>query len=317
MTDMRLAGIVGQVLISSVPSEARISQEMGQVLATMIPQTRVSQVAVETILVLPSVTRVSQSVIEVARSAPGAEVSDDVGISYVGYGTELETSGAGPHTLDMPDGLLVGDFVLAIITPNADDAPENFTAGWATVPNTPIFNTLYSTNVFMFYRIIDGTEGASVSFTIWSGTTLSARIHAWRGVDPDTPFATTPQTEYDSVAEDNAIRQFMKIRGEGWATHAVAIATHRTSTNPDPPTTFPSPWTTRQHHWHNTGNWGTAIADRGYADTDELYIGNFRYTTLGNNASPTTELIIPLNPIGGGGPPPAPSQMPYVIMIGD
>lgn len=86
-------------------------------------------------------------------------------------------------TVNKPTGTASGD-LLRVLLMAAADRTWTVPAGWALIPGTTA-----GTRTVALYRVADGTEGASFSFSCTGGT---ANLHAGMvcntGTDPTTPF---------------------------------------------------------------------------------------------------------------------------------
>jgi hypothetical protein len=113
----------------------------------------------------------------------------------------------------MPAGVVAGDVMLAVITKNVQTIGTTSPPGGWTAVDTRNINATSANNKLhgaLFYRVADGTEGASFSFGLGGGTSASASngasgaIVAFSGVDgtggvqangsPGGPFDVDPGT---------------------------------------------------------------------------------------------------------------------------
>lgn len=126
------------------------------------------------------------------------------------------TSGASAATTSLVvtyiTGLSIGDVAVVQFNINTGTGVTATATGWTAVPGfTPQTQSNTSLQILM-YRIIDGTEGATVTFTISLSRLLTWNMVAYSGADPNNSFAgiaqsvaaasttvtfpaTTPQTE--------------------------------------------------------------------------------------------------------------------------
>lgn len=100
--------------------------------------------------------------------------------------TAQDAGGVGSIAVTKPVDTAVGDLLLAFVGTVSVGAAAtvNVPAGWTAINNTAI-TTLYGR---AFYRIADGTEGASITFTFASNATQTvAEIHRIIGTHATTP----------------------------------------------------------------------------------------------------------------------------------
>lgn len=114
--------------------------------------------------------------------------------------TSEETSNTTTHTVTMPSGVTSGDLLIALIAVDAASDETITMTGW-----TSLFSTLATdSETAVFYRVSDGTEGASETFTT-SGSEQSThavyRISGYSG----TPEAGTPNTGTSTTPNPSAV----------------------------------------------------------------------------------------------------------------
>lgn len=137
---------------------------------------------------------------------------------------------ASPHTVNLPTGIVSGDLLIMVFMLGNTNTITTPT-GW-----TQIFNTLATVRLAAYYRIADGTEGASVSVVI-GGSGRSAhctyRISGYAG----TPESGT-STSGSSVSADpptlspswaSAKTMWLAVMGVNSATIPTAAPTNYTN----------------------------------------------------------------------------------------
>ncbi len=99
------------------------------------------------------------------------------------------------NTIDVafPSGLVVGDLLLAFIAITDTGTPGiviDIPAGWTLVRRATVSGSANTTSGGCLYRVVDGTEGVTQTFSA-SGTVTARRmtgeIHRVNAVDPTTP----------------------------------------------------------------------------------------------------------------------------------
>lgn len=99
-------------------------------------------------------------------------------VSLVGSSTAGSGGGtASSLTLDKPVGVIPGDVLVASISIRSTSA-INAPAGWITIENTSATNRMHT-----MYRVVDGSEGTTFSFSGWTATQSTGILLAYRNVD--------------------------------------------------------------------------------------------------------------------------------------
>lgn len=104
-----------------------------------------------------------------------------------GATTTYNTSGAGSENnsvVNLPSHA-AGDLLVAIISASANSATVNIPAGWASPSGGTEASSGNAARVL--YRVADGTEGPTQTFTYNSFYALTVVIHAIAGADGTTP----------------------------------------------------------------------------------------------------------------------------------
>ncbi|MBP1663117.1 MAG: hypothetical protein H6Q19_257 [Bacteroidetes bacterium] len=121
-------------------------------------------------------------------------------ITQVGTTQSAYVTGKGNRTLTLakPAGLTAGDImIVSIVKYNGSISDPTAPTGWTKIDARGLCGSSYDRGA-VFYRIANGSEGASFSFTI-PGTVLSTTyaegaLIAYTGVDLLSPFDVTPGT---------------------------------------------------------------------------------------------------------------------------
>lgn len=148
-------------------------------------------------------------------------------LAIAAYNTSNVASNSTSHTVSLPAGISVGDGLLIFATvTNATDYPSA-PGGWSNLAFLGL-SDMPGRNLSVFYRVADGSEGATVTLTTSSGRVSAHVTMRIAGADPGTP----PEA---------------------------AITSGSSSTTPDPPSLTPS-WGAKRSVWIAVaGNAGAVI----------------------------------------------------------
>lgn len=110
-------------------------------------------------------------------------------IAQRGTATTATSASGGTITINKPTGVQAGDIMIATITRAATSGNSSLN-GWTLVssqrhPSVTRFTTV-------LYRVADGTEGSSFSFSKGSNVAAVGSIIAFSGIDASNPFAVSP-----------------------------------------------------------------------------------------------------------------------------
>ena len=90
-------------------------------------------------------------------------------------------------TINKPTGVVSGDLMIASISQRASGTAPTAPVGWTLISSTA-FGASGARAAALFYRLANGTEGATFTFTLAAGSTDgSGGIVAYAGVDQTTP----------------------------------------------------------------------------------------------------------------------------------
>jgi hypothetical protein len=160
--------------------------------------------------------------------------------TFRAFGTPSLNSGAGPHVLAYPAGVVSGDLLLIQFRISSSTAPTT-PSGWTKLfgPTKYAGTTIYGT---VFYRVAGGSEPSSVSITKTSAASVAV-MSAYSGCDPTTPvdvYATadlaTSGTTYASPsvtttkANTQVLRMYFPLCFSGAGTTPNASDTERYDT---------------------------------------------------------------------------------------
>ena len=115
-------------------------------------------------------------------------------IAFFAAGADYQSSAnANTHAFDMPDGDLTGKVCYMDVTVNGASNGVDTPSGWAYIEDEVGSTTI---RTYVFRRVCDGSEGASVTVTLSAGASVQAQggILAYSGVDTATPEDVTPTT---------------------------------------------------------------------------------------------------------------------------
>lgn len=107
-------------------------------------------------------------------------------------------------TMDMPVGYSSGDLLVALVAIGAGNTLTDSTGDWTFVGTA---STLSSRRLYILKRVADGTEDATYTLTLSSGTVAVCHVMAWRGQDGTTPIisqASADRVAYSSVTSVNS-----------------------------------------------------------------------------------------------------------------
>lgn len=216
-------------------------------------------------------------------------------------------------TLDLPAGTAVGDLLIAQLhASNVYPLTTWGATGWTTIPVAAGTNPSTITSgsdasplrYQTLYRVADGSEGATATFTKLSGgnTAIIGKISGWFGVDGTTPFDATGIGHHpggDMAAIDVPALTTVTDGAVG----AILLLSMR---QPSPP----SGWT-EQSETSNNGYLSTHTFMQ--ATAGPLDPGSLSLTGFANKAA---AFYVLLRPAAGGGPAPVSSQPPYAVLVG-
>lgn len=131
-------------------------------------------------------------------------------VSFVSSATNGATTGTAV-SVSKPAGVQVGDVVIVVVHSNGprDISDNNGSAPFTSILSNREYNGP-SAQVDLFYRVIDGTEGSTLDFTLASSDRWSIIASAYRGVDTTTiwdvqPTSTTENTGTGSTNTTDSI----------------------------------------------------------------------------------------------------------------
>ena len=121
-----------------------------------------------------------------AQAAPSLAITPGTATSAIGTGATI--------TINKPI-VAVGDLMIANIAQFGSSGNVPATGGWTKVLPSSCSSTGVSRCAIAFYKIVDGTEGSTFTFTLDAATTNSVgAIIPFSGVDTTTPFDTATGT---------------------------------------------------------------------------------------------------------------------------
>lgn len=163
--------------------------------------------------------------IQIARAGVG-------NVTFVGVGTGATTGNTNTIALDVPGGVQVGDFLLAIIEHDDNsDGPINPPAGygWNTLnnnlqPSCSWFESGCDSRGSIFWKIVATGNPSSYTFSLPSGRNeqKAGHIRAYRNVDTSSPFdgslntATTDENSRYHSAPSHSVSNNNSMLICGW-----------------------------------------------------------------------------------------------------
>lgn len=103
--------------------------------------------------------------------------------------TSVTSSDSTNHVMTMPSGVNSGDLLVAFHMLQTNTVDITAPSGWTNIVDG-------SSNVWGFYKVSDGTEGASQTFTTASSTTSGHIVYRITG------YAGTPEFTFNSSTDD-------------------------------------------------------------------------------------------------------------------
>lgn len=221
--------------------------------------------------------------------------------------TALPDGGSSTHTMVVTlPAHNTGDLIFAAVNLDAgsDPFPRTLSApGWTVLPGQQSFDTYTH---LVIYRVMDGTEGATVTFTVGGGDTLArfgGEIAVYRNTDPANPF----------VASQTKSAAFTGIN-TGWTTTAMtttqagqmavmtALLSSSTSTNSYSPAGGSQRWLRATALANRTIGLDNLITASGTSVTfSTSYGANLDYGWMAFLLTPPSVAPTPAPPIGGVG----------------
>jgi hypothetical protein len=100
-------------------------------------------------------------------------------------------SGAASVVINKPASVVAGDVMIVNLSSYGGSNNWTLLSGWTSISNV----LMNSTNRYaaVFYRVVDGTEGSSFTFSITGGANSAGAIVAFSGVDAVNPLGATIQ----------------------------------------------------------------------------------------------------------------------------
>jgi hypothetical protein len=123
--------------------------------------------------------------------------------------------------INKPAGVAVGDLLVAFISGATNTQDLSIPAGW-TEKFEVIGGATVSAATWCHFRIADGTEGASFTWTGSGNIKKVGAILCYRGIDPANPINLFGSNQIDGLALHNAPSLTMTVAGQYLVTwHAV------------------------------------------------------------------------------------------------
>lgn len=153
-------------------------------------------------------------------------------ISVVAAGAVLTQATATTWNVGAPAGTVAGDFLLAYISVTGTPLTVTPPSGWVNA-GSEIGDYVASTHS-LFYKIADGSEGASFTFGLSASRSGAAVCIAVRGVDPADPIDVA---NLDTINSTSLPLPIVTATGPGLLIGLVGLDAARTITAPAPMTT--------------------------------------------------------------------------------
>lgn len=199
--------------------------------------------------------------------------------------------------VNIPGSASIGDLALLFCDSNASGVTWTTPSGWTVVPGTPA-NSSFGNSLAAFYRVLDGTEGTSVTLSITGGTTrsLAASIVAYSGINPTTPILDTPTTFGSSSGTTTASFPSVTLSA---ANEIVVTAVGWSGSNgAGSSVTPPTGYTERQ----DVSTAIAAVAEGLIEVSDKLFVASGTtgaFTATVANSGAVAAIAVPLNPATG------------------
>jgi hypothetical protein len=100
-------------------------------------------------------------------------------------------NGSSSVIINKPAGVVAGDVMIVTLSSYGGSSNPTLLSGWTSISNVLLFSS--SRYAAVFYRVVDGTEGTSFTFTITGASNSAGAIVAFSGVDPVNPLDATIQ----------------------------------------------------------------------------------------------------------------------------
>lgn len=168
-----------------------------------------------------------------------------------GTGAGVVSGNATTIVINKPTGTTADDLLLFTGGANLG-ATESFSlAGWTRVPNFTLQSQGSNTLQDVLYRIADGTEGATFTFTCTTTGHLSGAVNAYSGVDPNNPFAGIAE----AGAASTTTVAFPTGTPQAESVYAVLLATDGGTVAQNTATTAPSGYTNSANGQSGVTRW--------------------------------------------------------------
>lgn len=222
-----------------------------------------------------------------------------------GTGTQTATANSGTTlTINKPTGTAVGDLLWAFMVAQGSSAVWTTPSGWTQAAAIEVFTS--GGNCAAFYRIADGSEGASFVFTY--GTTIvagSGGIDRYTGVDQVTPIDVAASTNLDDTGTNTAPVGLSITTVTDGAMLIMGIVANSATTNITPALTESWQVTTVKRSesadsiQSTAGASGNKTGALGAGKTWGTILGALRPATSGITLNPPVATATALDPIPG------------------